>query len=238
VASRVGGELDGEWTTGQTTYATAGDGVPGGDLNFRFNYLPGDITRNRQTNLADVNLVRNLGTAVPGANNYWFDFTANNQVNLADVNAIRNLGTMSLSGSSEPSNPPTPPALDLAFPLLSSAAEPTATVADDDVPLAAPDILIQVLQYAKIEPSAQPPVLAAITEKSRPFDAAMAQWQSPDRIVQSPGAETAASRKPAYPPHTAVHPIPLDQLFHELGRENGEPPDRALSAARWAPSIF
>ncbi len=100
-----GAQLDGEWMTSVDTYATSGNDSPGGDLNFRFNYLPGDVTRNAQTNPGDVNLLRSLGTIIPGAANFWRDVTGNNQINPGDVNFVRSLGTIVLP-SAEPSIPP------------------------------------------------------------------------------------------------------------------------------------
>ncbi len=99
--------LDGEWTTSLSTYASSGNGTAGGDLNFQFHYLPGDVSRNGQTNPGDVNLMRSLGTTIPNATNFWMDVTGNNQINPGDVNFVRSLGTLILS-TATPTNPPPP----------------------------------------------------------------------------------------------------------------------------------
>jgi hypothetical protein len=99
--------LDGEWTTSVSTFATAGNGQAGGDLYFRFNYLPGDINRSGQTNPNDVNLLRSLGTQVSNATNFWRDVNGNNQINPNDVNIVRSLGTISLPAA-QPMIPPPP----------------------------------------------------------------------------------------------------------------------------------
>lgn len=99
--------LDGEWTTSVSTYASSGNETAGGDLNFQFHYLPGDVSRNGQTNPGDVNLLRSLGTIIPNATNFWMDVTGNNQINPGDVNFVRSLGTVILSGA-VPTNPPPP----------------------------------------------------------------------------------------------------------------------------------
>ncbi len=99
--------LDGEWTTSVSTYASSGNNTAGGNLNFQFHYLPGDVSRSGQTNPGDVNLLRSLGTTVPNATNYWMDVTGNNQINPGDVNFVRSLGTVILSGA-VPTNPPPP----------------------------------------------------------------------------------------------------------------------------------
>ena len=104
IADGAGAKLDAEWSTSSDVYATSGDDVAGGDLNFLFNYLQGDMTRNGQTNPGDVNLLRSLGTITPDATNYWRDVTGNNQINPGDVNYVRSLGTVVL-----PTNTPTIP---------------------------------------------------------------------------------------------------------------------------------
>ena len=109
--------LDGEWATSVDTYATSGDGLAGGDLNFRFSYLPGDVSRNGQTNPGDVNLLRSLGTIIPDATNYWRDVTGNNQINPGDVNFVRSLGTVVLPAAT----PTTPPPPRGGAPLISAA---------------------------------------------------------------------------------------------------------------------
>ncbi len=107
IADGGGASLDAEWLTSADTYGTSGDGQAGGDLNFRFNYLPGDVTRNGQTNPGDVNALRSRGTIIPNATNYWMDVTGNNQINPGDVNFVRSLGTITLPASA-PSIPPPP----------------------------------------------------------------------------------------------------------------------------------
>lgn len=126
----VAAALDGEWITSTTTYATSGNGSPGGDLNFRFNYLPGDMTRNGQTNAGDANLLRSLGTLIPNAANYWRDPTGNNQINSGDANYVASLGTLSLSGNPEPNNPPAPrPTLRVATSASSRSVAPKLNAA-------------------------------------------------------------------------------------------------------------
>lgn len=48
--------LDGEWTTGSSTY-DSGDGTAGGDFEFRFNVLPGDASQDGLINYTDSYLV-------------------------------------------------------------------------------------------------------------------------------------------------------------------------------------
>ncbi len=53
----LGANLDGEWTTSVTNYPS-GDGTAGGDFNFRFNVLPGDVDQNGAVNALDGGNVR------------------------------------------------------------------------------------------------------------------------------------------------------------------------------------
>jgi len=59
--------LDGEYTTSTTT-GSSGDGVAGGDFNFRANVLSGDVNQTSPVNNSDVSLVKNRqGTILPAA---------------------------------------------------------------------------------------------------------------------------------------------------------------------------
>lgn len=106
IVDQHGQSLDGEFIQSQDTFASSGDGSEGGDFYFRFNYLPGDVTRNAQTNQGDANLLRSLGTVLPSSHNYWQDVTGNHQINAGDANYVLSLGTLSLSGFSDPAIPP------------------------------------------------------------------------------------------------------------------------------------
>jgi hypothetical protein len=55
--ARTGALLDGEWSNGADTFPS-GDGVAGGDFVFRFNVLPGDVTRDGAVSAADLSQVR------------------------------------------------------------------------------------------------------------------------------------------------------------------------------------
>ena len=103
--------LDGEWTTGVTTYATSGDGVPGGDLCFRFNLVPGDVDQNGTTHNLDAVWLRQQLGAKPG-DPLWSpfcDLDGSGQVhNLDFVWHRQNLGA-TIVGLPEPTLP-SPPA--------------------------------------------------------------------------------------------------------------------------------
>jgi hypothetical protein len=56
VTDAIGTGLDGEWTDGTSSYPS-GNGTAGGDFNFHFNVLPGDVTQNGIVNGLDINLI-------------------------------------------------------------------------------------------------------------------------------------------------------------------------------------
>ncbi|HEV3417066.1 MAG TPA: dockerin type I domain-containing protein, partial [Pirellulales bacterium] len=74
VVNSVGVSLDGEWTnaTGNSpgSQFPSGDGVAGGDFNFRFNLLPGDVDQNGAVTGADGNSVRALLLQSTGSTSY------------------------------------------------------------------------------------------------------------------------------------------------------------------------
>jgi hypothetical protein len=87
--------LDGEWTDGTNAFPS-GNGVAGGDFDFRINVLRGDATQDGRVNsldLADVKrrLGRRPGDAVTGAGAYgvFADITADGLVNALDLAAVK-----------------------------------------------------------------------------------------------------------------------------------------------------
>lgn len=106
VVDAGGTQLDGEWIQSVDTYASSGDGFAGGDLNFQFNYLAGDVNLSGVTNSSDANIVSNAGLLIPTISNYRFDVTASNVINSSDANTIRALGLRTILGVANPANPP------------------------------------------------------------------------------------------------------------------------------------
>jgi hypothetical protein len=101
----AGAQLDGEWQNGFSTYASSGNGVAGGSLYYRMNYLPGDVDLSGQANPSDASFVRGLTTSVPNSTNFRADFNGDNIIDLDDVNALRLLRTQSLIGALLPNIP-------------------------------------------------------------------------------------------------------------------------------------
>ncbi len=101
-ADLAGNALDGEWTTSTTTYANSGNGVAGGDCNFRFNLLPGDVNLSAGVNSTDVAVVRNRGMGDTDTTNYRRDLNGSGMVNSTDVALVRNREMFFLIDFDEP----------------------------------------------------------------------------------------------------------------------------------------
>ena len=56
VTDTSGDALDGEWTNGTSSYPS-GNGTAGGDFNFAFNVLPGDVNQGTVVNGLDISLI-------------------------------------------------------------------------------------------------------------------------------------------------------------------------------------
>jgi hypothetical protein len=104
--------LDGEWVNSVSTYPS-GNGVNGGNFNFRFNVLPGDSNQTGVVNVTDTVKVRNgqFQSVNPLTAGYsiFNDLNGSGAVNVVDTVAARNRQFTSL-----PVGEPIPPALLLA----------------------------------------------------------------------------------------------------------------------------
>ncbi len=101
-----GAALDGEWTTGTSTFSSSdGNGLAGGNFNFMFNATPGDVDQTTLVNATDYNKVRaKLGaTSASTAYSPYLDLDGNTLINSNDYNAVR-----AKLGAVLPSNAPAP----------------------------------------------------------------------------------------------------------------------------------
>ncbi len=92
VRSVVGGvALDGEWTNSASSYPS-GDGVAGGDFEFRFNVLPGDFNQNGSVTIVDVTNVRSRQYTGIGIADYsiFADMNGSGTITITDVTTARN----------------------------------------------------------------------------------------------------------------------------------------------------
>ena len=84
VTDAVGTDLDGEWTDGSKSYPS-GNGTAGGDFNFHFNALPGDVTQSGTVNGLDINLVASNWLHL---GNVMGDPNGDDVINGLDINTI------------------------------------------------------------------------------------------------------------------------------------------------------
>jgi methionine-rich copper-binding protein CopC len=105
VANTLGTPLDGEWTTGTSSFPS-GDGTSGGDFNFRFNLLPGDADQNGVITGMDGNGVRLRLLQDTTAANYspLFDLNGDGVITGQDGAIVRSQLLQQL-----PSDDPAPP---------------------------------------------------------------------------------------------------------------------------------
>ncbi len=93
IQDAAGNRLDGEWTNPTSTSDTAtsvypsGNGAEGGDFDFRFNVLPGDVTQDGSVGFADLNkvLANYNDTSVSWSQG---DVTGDGVVDFADLNKV------------------------------------------------------------------------------------------------------------------------------------------------------
>jgi hypothetical protein len=109
IADLPGLSLDGEWTDSVSTFS--GDGLAGGQLQFRFNVLPGDVDGSGQVSSADLR--SNLAFQFKGVGQAGYsaaqDLDGNGAINIQDWARIRDR----IGGTLPAGNPPTsgsPPA--------------------------------------------------------------------------------------------------------------------------------
>ncbi|HEV3416877.1 MAG TPA: dockerin type I domain-containing protein [Pirellulales bacterium] len=105
VANTLGTSLDGEWTTGTSSFPS-GDGSPGGDFNFRFNLLPGDTDQNGVVTGVDGNGVRSrlLQDTTTASYTPMFDLNGDGTITGQDGGIVRAQLLQAL-----PADDPSPP---------------------------------------------------------------------------------------------------------------------------------
>jgi hypothetical protein len=98
--------LDGDWTSGASTFAQgSGDGTAGGTFNFFFNVLVADVNGSGVVNNTDTTSVRNQLFAAVSAANFRSDFNGSNSINNTDVTALRNKLFGALASYQSPTAP-------------------------------------------------------------------------------------------------------------------------------------
>ena len=106
IVDAAGATLDGEWTTSVSTFAAgSGDGAPGGDFDFRFNVLAGDVNGDGKITAADFNLIRSHASPTIDTTTWHYDINGDGKITAADQNACRSRSGTILADFPEP-NPP------------------------------------------------------------------------------------------------------------------------------------
>jgi fibronectin type 3 domain-containing protein len=107
VTSKVSGAaLDGEFANGSGNLLPSGDTVAGGDFNFRFNILPGDVDQNGVVTGVDGGSVRQhfLQFTTTAGYNPLYDTSGKGEITGIDLNLVQSTLLTSL-----PATDPTPP---------------------------------------------------------------------------------------------------------------------------------
>ena len=101
----AGNRLDGEWTNPTSTSDSggsiypSGNGVAGGDFDFRFNVLPGDANQDGSVNFSDLNKVL-TNYNLTGMSWSQGDVTGDGAVNFSDLNVVLTYYNQSLPSGS------------------------------------------------------------------------------------------------------------------------------------------
>ncbi|MCA9168517.1 MAG: cadherin domain-containing protein [Planctomycetales bacterium] len=85
----VGNPIDGEWT--DYVSSLSGDGTNGGDFDYRFNVLVGDVNQSNRVLANDTSIVRSKQLAVPSSPNYsvFADVNGSGRILANDTSIVR-----------------------------------------------------------------------------------------------------------------------------------------------------
>ena len=104
VTDEAGNALDGEWIDGAGDFPS-GDGVAGGDFEFRLDVLPGDVDQDGDVDEDDVDLVRGAANTTPGDAGYviYYDVDGSGEIRTSDtIKTTRLIGTLLPLGDPSP----------------------------------------------------------------------------------------------------------------------------------------
>jgi hypothetical protein len=188
VTDPSGVELDGDWTTGVSTFAQgSGDGTPGGDFNYLFNVLTGDVNNNGTVSTGDVLQVKTQLNAALDGTNYRQDINANATIATGDVLQAKTHLNTSLSQFPSPTLPTSAaPASLVTVPASASAADSST-----------PDSASTSLNGVVIAP----------TVASVPNTPAMSQAAASNAVAP---ASSTVIRPEALSTHNAVQDLPVE----------------------------
>jgi regulation of enolase protein 1 (concanavalin A-like superfamily) len=143
-----GAVLDGDWTSFSST--TSGNGLGGGDFNFRFNTLPGDFNFNNSVTFGEIGLAQtHVGKNTASAGyNYREDFNASGSMTFGEIGQAQAYVGGGLAVLNEPIVPG-------GGPLATSVAAPLPTFDSNGEGYAVPFATLTPEQLAPIVTEAE-----------------------------------------------------------------------------------
>jgi hypothetical protein len=201
VTDSAGSELDGTWVTGVSNYPSgAATPAPGTDFNFRVNVLPGDVSRNGVTTVADISLVRAAG----GKSGQAFpDLNGSGAVTIADVSLAEVNGGKSVPAA-DPTNPVHPAVITAGAVVAAAASTPTvAAAASTTQPAGKPALAVVLTPVPAPAPAAAPvaapKTFAAPISPAQPQPAVRAEFEVPAKspVTPLPWSNVTAPTTPA-----------------------------------------
>ena len=186
VTDAAGTQLSGGWTTGQTTY---GNGAAGGNFNFEFYFLAGDVNGDGKVTMSDFNLIRSNVSLSINTADWRYDVNGDGRITMADANASRSRAGAILSNFPEPVAP------------LSNTVPGGGPLGDSDsaaAPAAGPAVTTSALATAAATIAVAAPAAAVRGSSAAPSASVAIAPPSFDstRIVASPAAAAKASPPP------------------------------------------
>jgi VCBS repeat-containing protein len=145
IRNAAGVRLDGDWSDGTSAYPS-GNGKSGGDFQFRFDVLPGNVDQIGPVNIFDTIKTRNRQFTTVGDANYsaLYDVNGSGDINIFDTVQVRNHQFTSLP-EGEPAGGPAP------APPLASLPEHTLAPAPPAVMIRTENVTITSQSSAAVE---------------------------------------------------------------------------------------
>jgi hypothetical protein len=228
--------LDGEWTDSSSVFPS-GNAIAGGDFEFRFDVLPGDVNNSGVVLSNDVILVRNKQFQFVGSPTYSFflDVDGSGTILSNDVVLVRNRQFTSLPSGPAPTGIPSP-GTSMLLSLVSSleASSVASQQATNDILQTTPTIAIAASPATASDEYATTPIsdadslttvgVVAASTTTTPANAASAaspitSSTDPDAAVESVSADAVsrvAALESVLDELTIALPVVRTQSIHRL----------------------
>ncbi len=238
VTNSIGGNLDGEFTTSSSAFPS-GDGAAGGNFNFRFNVLPGDVDQNGVVTGLDGGAVRQHFMQFTSTAGYspFFDTYGKGAITGLDFLTVQNalLTTLPNTDPTAPGGGGMQPAASAASPAV---ATPTDTTSSSTAVASASSSSGGSLASSKSETSAdvtakspdgvgQPQAASRLNSSSTPSSTTGQSHSGASKALQSSGRVGTTPIFPGFvwaaiSPTTApaMHNESHDRVFENLASGN------------------